>query len=146
MLANSRFVIISIDLTIQLGFGSLKPSAEGFEGIMSNRRVTTYVRSRGEQYWPKSYLFRTAFLFRLQGHTADAEWVEAYVQKQFPAVCERRHQWYYFTARDPKLQHVLHGRLDESWITKECIRSGVSNNPSLRGDSWHNSDRTVDED
>lgn len=69
-------------------------------------------------FWNEKYLLRTCFLLRLQDRTSDAEWLESFVQREYPKVWQRRDQWFYFAARDPKLQRQMKGKVDAPWIPK----------------------------
>ena len=67
---------------------------------------------------------RGCFLLRLQDRVADAEWMDSLIRCACPEPWEKRDQWFYNTARDPKLAHLLKGILNISWIPTEVIPSG----------------------
>jgi hypothetical protein len=87
------------------------------------QRVQPQLPKQSETKWVAAYLLRTCFLLRLRDQVSDAQWLESYVQEHFPKAWEVRDQWFYFTARDPKLQYLLKGKLNASWIPQTFVPS-----------------------
>lgn len=80
--------------------------------------------------WAEKYLLRTCFLLRLRDKLSDAEWLESYIQEHFPKAWVVRDQWFFFAARDPKLQQLLKAKSNASWIPQTFV-------PRRRGEKQH---------
>lgn len=86
---------------------------------VTSARICPQLDAASRDYWFAKYMLRACFLLRLQDRVLDAEWLESYIRKECPNAWRRRDQWFYYTARDPKLQHLLKGKKNASWIPKE---------------------------